>query len=205
MSEPTQSQKGGLQCLGGGLPPAGIGGDLRAIERLPARVREDFWSVLAPNLAAQIDQQAIAATTSFCDKHRIRHDDIAGPVKACRFLFRNAAQQNLDDDGLRADVRALCGEGSTVEPLLAGWYELALPPLRQDIAIAALAEHGNLAVGVDWRLDSVLMSQGGAALNIPVVLMTFRYREGEQQKRITLQLVPEMVKQLQGICNKMMT
>jgi hypothetical protein len=197
---------GGLRCLGGESPPAGVAGDVRDIERLPNRVRADFWEALAPNLAADLDESAAQAVAAFCRARSVSQSDLEGPVRACRFLFRQAAANNLGLDDLRADVRSLCGDGiGPVEDLLIGWYERALPALRQEIAIAAIAAHGNLATGVDWRLDMVRQSQGGVAIDVPVVLMTFRYREGEQQKRITLQFLPGLVKDLQAICDKMMT
>lgn len=200
-------KEGGLRSLGGDAPPPGLGGDLRAIERLPPRVRDDLWEAVAPNLAAQVDPRAGAAMTAFCEARRVSHADLVGPVKACRFLFRRAAQNNLSADDLRADVAALVGEGegSLVLPLLVDLYARALPALRQELIVAALAEHGNLATGVDFRLDVVKQSQSGVALDTPVVLMTFRYRKGEENKRITLQFLPSLVGELQAICDRIMT
>lgn len=197
--------KDGLRALGGDTPPPGLGGDLRAIERLPPRVRDAFWEALAPNLSAQVDARAGASMTSFCEVHRVSHGDLVGPVKACRFLFRRAAQNNLSADDLRADVTALVGEGTIVSTLLADLYARALPALRQELIVAALSEHGNLATGVDFRLDVVKQSQSGTALDTPVVLMTFRYRKGEENKRITLQFLPNVIQELQAACNKIMT
>jgi hypothetical protein len=195
----------GLRCLEGGVPPPGLGGDLRAIERLPQRVRGDFWEILEPNLGAHLDERAAAAVSAFCEARRITLGDVAAPVKACRYLLRRVARLGLAVDDLRADVRALCGEGTPIEDLLAGWYERALPLLRRELVVGALSEHGNLALGVDWRLDTIRMSQDGVALETPVVLMTFRYREGERRRRITLQLLPDVLEDLRAICNKIMT
>lgn len=194
-----------LKCLDGGSAPPGVAGDLRAIERLPARVKDDLWDAIAPNLTAQIDERAAAAVTAFCQSHRVTHGDLAAPIAACRFLFRQAAKSDLDVDALRADAAALSGEGSPLVERLAAWYERARPLLRQEIIVTALAQHGNLVTGVDWRLDVVQQSQDGVALEAPVVLMTFRYRKGEDKKRVTLQFLPAHVKELQAICNKMMT
>jgi hypothetical protein len=199
------SGQDGLRAFSGGAAPAGMAGDLRAIARLPPRARDDFWDALAPNLGETLDDRAAAAITAFCKERRVSPTDLAGPVRACRVLLRAAASQNLAAEALRADLRAIVGEGAAFEDSLVAWYERALPLLRQELIVAALSQHGNLALGVDWRLDFVRHSQGGQELDTPVVLMTFRYRKGEQQKRITLQLVPELVKQLQAVCNKMMT
>lgn len=193
-----------MKTIGGAAPPAGLAGDLRAVDRLPRRAIDALEELLAPNLPAHVGEAAGKAMTAFCAARRVDPSDVVGPVRGCRFLFREAARNNASADDLRADVEALCGEGQ-LPALLADLYGRALPALRQEIIIAALAEHGNLATGVDFRLDLVKQSQGGVALDTPVVLMTFRYRKGEENKRITLQFLPSVVGELQAICEKIMT
>jgi len=194
----------GPRFLGGDAPPPGLAGDLRALGGLPLPVRDALWEVLAPNLEAQIGEQATAAVNAFCEARRIRPDDLVSPIKACRYLFRQAARRNVSPEDLRGDLRALCGEGTSFEDRLVGWYERALPILRREIMIAALSAHGNLTTGVDWRLDSIQMSQDGEGLNVPVALLTFRYLKGDQKKRITMQFAPEMIRELHAICEKML-
>jgi hypothetical protein len=177
---------------------------LRALATLPTSVRESLWEVLGPNLGAQITEQATAAVNPYCEARRVRATEIMAPVKACRYLIRHAAQRNLSLDDFRSDARSVCGDGEELENRLVGWYEQALPMLRQEIVSAALSAHGNLAIGVDWRLDGMLMSQEGENLGTPVAMLTFRYLEGDQKKRITLQFVPEVIRELHAICEKML-
>lgn len=193
-----------LRALDGGAPPPGLAGDLRSLSALPASVCASLWDVLGVNLGAQITEEAKAAVDAFCEARRVRATDLMAPVKACRYLIRQAARRNLNVDDFRNDVRLLCGEGSVVEAHLVGWYELALPMLRQEFVSAALAAHGKLAIGVDWRLDGILMSQEGENLGVPVAMLTFRYLEGDEKKRITLQFVPEVIRELHAICEKML-
>lgn len=202
MSGERSAQKG-LRTFGGGAPP-GLAGDLRAIERLPPAVRESFWEVLEPNLPARVDARAVEATHAYCDARRVTMNDLAAPVGACRLLFRRAAETDASPDDLRADLKALLGEGASVEEPLVRWYSKARPILRRELVYLALADHGALATGVDWRLDMVRATQSADMLNTPIVIMTFRYQEGDENKRITLQLVPEVMEQLQAACAKIM-
>ncbi|MBK9265304.1 MAG: hypothetical protein IPM54_36660 [Polyangiaceae bacterium] len=193
-----------LRALDGAAPPPGLAGDLRALATLPAPVRESLWDVLGPNLGAQITEEATAAVNAFCEARRLRATDLMAPVKACRYLIRQAARRNLKLDDFRDDLRSLCGDDAPFELNLVGWYERALPMLRQEFVSAALAAHGKLATGVDWRLDGILMSQDGENLGVPVAMLTFRYVEGDEKKRITLQFVPEVIRELHAICEKML-
>ena len=68
--------------------------------------------------------------------------------------------------------------------------------MRQEVLQGTLADHGKLLLGVDWRLDSVQASNRGSKMRVPVALLTLRFREGEQTQRITLQVLPETLREL---------
>jgi hypothetical protein len=58
--------------------------------------------------------------------------------------------------------------------------------------------------GVSWRVEHVTASNRGQSLNLPVVTLTVAYREGERQDRITLQLLPDALQELQAMCQRLL-
>ena len=43
-------------------------------------------------------------------------------------------------------------------------------------------------------------SEQGNELHLPVAMLTLHYRDGDGTKRLTLQVLPDMLAELQGIC-----
>ncbi len=117
-------------------------------------------------------------------------------MKACRFLLREAAGANVERTVFVQDLRALCGRDDVLEQFFVAGYDAACQVVRQEVLQGTLADHGKLLMGVDWRLDSVQASSRGSKMRIPVALLTLRYREGDQARRITLQVLPETLRQL---------
>ena len=69
----------------------------------------------------------------------------------------------------------------------------------------ALGEHGNVFGGVSWRVDTIGSTNHCKALGVPVAMVTLHYREGNDTKRLTLQMVPDMVGELREACDAMLT
>jgi hypothetical protein len=185
-----------LRCLGGKPAPPDLASDLRALERLPPAARVALWSVLGPSLPEPLAPEVEGMLDAFCRTHRLKRDDLARPLKACRFLLREAASANVPHGTFVEDLRALCGTDAAIEQLFAAGYDAACKVVRQEVLQGTLADHGKLLLGVDWRLDSVLASSRGSKMRVPVALLTLRYREGDQTRRITLQVLPETLRQL---------
>src|ERR1700679_2929844 len=89
--------------------PRGLAADLRGLTRLPEAARAALWSVLGPCLAEPISTEAEAMLDAFCRTHRLRREDLGRPLKACRFLLREAARANVERTAFVRDLRALCG------------------------------------------------------------------------------------------------
>jgi hypothetical protein len=197
-----RTRKGGdqdavrLRCLRGKPTPPDLATDLRGLTRLPDAARAGLWSVLGPSLTEPLSAQAEGLLDAFCRAHRLRRDDLSRPVKACRFLLREAASANVERTVFVQDLRALCGRDDVLEQFFVAGYDAACQVVRQEVLQGTLADHGKLLTGVDWRLDSVQASSRGSKMRIPVALLTLRYREGDQARRITLQVLPETLRQL---------
>ena len=58
------------------------------------------------------------------------------------------------------------------------YYENVGPFRRQRLIQDAIAGHGKMITSADWRLDMSLASSGASEINIPVVTLSFGYREG---------------------------
>jgi hypothetical protein len=185
-----------LRCLRGKPTPPGLANDLRGLTRLPDVARDALWSVLGPCLAEPLAAEADGMLDAFCHTHGLHRDDLARPIKACRFLLREAARGNVARATFVQDLRALCGKDDAIEQFFVAGYDAACKVVRQEVLQGTLADHGKLLMGVDWRVDSVQASNRGSKMRVPVALLTLRYREGDETKRITLQVLPETLRQL---------
>jgi hypothetical protein len=185
-----------LRSLQGKPTPPSLAADLRRLSRLPEAARATLWSVLGPCLAEPLPAQTEGLLDAFCRAHRLQRDDLAGAVKACRFLLREAAGANVARATFVQDLRALGGDDEAVEQFFLAGYDAACKLLRQEILQGTLADHGKLLVGADWRLDSVEASSRGSKMRVPVALLTLRFRDGEKTGRITLQVLPETLREL---------
>jgi len=185
-----------LRCLQGKPTPPDLASDLRALTRLPEAARAGLWSVLGPCLTEPLPAEAEGMLDAFCRTHRLQRDDLARPVKACRFLLREAASAAVPRATFVQDLRALCGGDDAIQQFLFAGYDAACKVVRQEVLQGTLADHGKLLVGIDWRLDSVQASNRGSRMRVPVALLTLRYREGDETRRITLQVLPETLRQL---------
>lgn len=191
-----------LQCLGGKAAPPGLAEDLRRILALPPVAAARLWSVLGPSLAEPLPEGLEQQLDAFCREHDLSRADLARPVKAARFLLREAAGMDLAREAVAADLLALCPDAPEIEGVLLAGYDSARAFLRQEMLQGTLADHGKLLVGVDWRRDAVEASSRGAKMRVPVAFVTLRYREGEETKRITLQVLPAMLEELKRTWNE---
>jgi hypothetical protein len=181
------------------IPPE-VSGDLKSLAALDPAIHEAFWEVLEPSLRPVLDDRVEAIVAKFCRSHDVTKEALSPALRACRFLLRRASQLNIERDVFRREAVAISDDEALVDAVLLPSYDRAMPVLRQRVVAGALAEHGNLLVGVDWRVDQVKACQRGRDIDTKIALLTFSYQEGEVKKRITLQLVPEMLEELRDAC-----
>lgn len=194
-----------LRCLFGGSPPGSMGPDLETLLDLPDKARGEFWQVLAAYLRPELDEMAQATIVDYCTRHELPSPRIAPAVKATRFLFQAAARAHLAPEELGEDLRAVAPEsGEALAALLIPWFDDLAPQLRRQCAEESIADHGNLVVGTSWRVDRIVSSQRGRGLSTSVALVTFRYREGNQERRLTLQFLPDALIELRQATDEML-
>jgi hypothetical protein len=198
-----------LNCLGKQPGPPALGDDLAHVLDLPARVRDDLWSVLESNLGAINTPHTAAAVEAFCSRHALDPRALTPVIGACRFLFHRGAERNTPPSLLEADVRQLLArqkpDADALEAVvgtLLSLYELAAPKLRLKAIYEALTDHGRVITDVKWRVDNVSHANTGESINVPVTLLTLRYREGDQTGQLTVQILPDELKKLLHACEQ---
>lgn len=196
-----------LNCLGKQPGPPALGADLSHVVDLPQAVRDDLWAVIEPNLDAINTPRSARVIDGYCERHAIDPRAVTPVVGACRFLFRRGAENNTPASLIEEDIKQLLAQADSdegvVEAVLAALvpcYERAATRLRMKAVHEALTDHGRVVTDIKWRVDDVRHANGGDALDVPVTLLTLRYREGESTGQVTLQLLPNELKMLQDAC-----
>ena len=188
-----------LQALGGQPAPAEVERDLALILALPPSARTRFWEALGPCLVDPLPGTVEARLDAFCRAHDAGADNLARAVKAARFLVWQAGSRGLPRDAFAADLAGVSPSPEVTALLLAG-YDAARAQVRRELLRGALLDHGNVLDGVDWRVDQVATSSRGGLLREPVGVITLRYHAGGKEERLTVQLVPEALRELHQAC-----
>ena len=68
----------------------------------------------------------------------------------------------------------------------------------------SVAEHGTLGHDVHWRLETLQASDHGVALDVPLTSLTFVCQEGQSQRNVTIQFLPDTLAKLQKICGEIL-
>ena len=162
----------------------------------------NFWGILRPALMQPANPNNRQRIESFSGDYGLKEKDVAAALRSCDFLLRQAAALNMDEAPFRQDLAALSEGDEQGAEVVLSQYEEAKAELRKAIIQESLADHGNVLVGIDWRVDNVTASDRGTNLNTAVVLLTLRYRDANRTERITLQLTPEGMKELKRFCDR---
>ena len=193
-----------LHCLGGqGAPPELILG-LERLLRLPPSAKQRFWDALGPALPEPLPPRAEPILDAFCAQHGVDKDDLAGALKACRFLLWEASRRSLGRDLFAQDLEALRPGDPELGRILLRGFEAAKEQIRRDLLARSLASHGKLLGDVEWRLDVVAASNQGLAFQAPVAMLTLWYEENGRRESITLQALPGAIKKLEATCKQLL-
>ncbi len=192
-----------LRCLGGVPPPPDVAANLVVLASLPLPARRQIYRVLGPCLGEPVPEAVDVEIDRFCRELSLDAAVLARVLKASRFLLRRAAVIDLPAADFTADLVALGDSGAILEALAPG-YEAAKRVVRSEIARGALDDHGKVVERVAWRVDHVTASHQGQGLDVPVVVLTLGYREGSRQDRVTLQLPPDALLELQAMCQRLL-
>jgi hypothetical protein len=191
-----------IQALGGQPAPPDVVRDLALVLELPSPARARLWEVLGGCLVEPLPPTMEDRLDAFCRVHGASPDVLARAIKACRFLVWQAGSRALPRAVFAADLAALSSSKEISDLLLAG-YDRASAQVRRELLRGALLDHGNVLEGVDWRVDQVASSSRGASLRDPVGVLTLRYRAGDKDERLTVQLGPEALRELYDACTKL--
>lgn len=192
MTGPQQA----LHSFGGQSPPKYL---IEGWERLlgfPSEAQPGFFDLVVAAVFQPADPANRERFDSFRQRHQLPEPDFVAAIQACGLLLRRASAHDLDKEHFSRDVAALSGGRATATEPLLDRYEEIKRHVRQQLVTEALADHGNVLVGIDWRVDQVASSNKGARLNTNVVMLTFRYRDGDRSERITFQLTPQALSEL---------
>ena len=200
-----------LNCLGKQPCPPTLGADLLHILDWPQAVRDDLWTVLEPNLGVINTPRSSQVVARYCERHGVDPRAVTPVVGACRFLFQRGAELNTPTPLIEEDIKQLltCDDEDGAPPdraialviaSIIPCYERAASHLRSQAVQDALTDHGRVITDVKWRVDNVTHANTSESINVPVTLLTLKYREGDQTGQSTFQLLPEELKQLHDAC-----
>jgi len=168
----------------------------------PEKAINNFWSILRPVLMQPTNPNNSQRIESFSGDYGLKEKDVVAALRSCDFLLRQAAALDMDAALFRQDLATLSEGDEQGAEVILSQYQGAKAELRKVIIQESLADHGNVLVGIDWRVDNVTASDRGTNLNTMVVLLTLRYRDANRTERITLQLTPEGMKELKLFCDR---
>lgn len=193
-----------LQSLDGTAAPTELGQAISNILRLPDQAREHFAELVLPCMEPMPEDQLDSRIVRLCRRMELDAEIVAPPIKATRFLFRNASRNNVTPPKLRDDLAALCPDDEAVVAVLIPLYQRVFAELRKEVLAAALRTHGRVLGGVDWRVDTIGSTSQGRDLGLPVAMLTIHYHEGKEVKSLTLQALPEQVGALRAACDELL-
>jgi COMM domain len=192
-----------LHALDGEVAPAELSPALRSLLEIPAQTLAELGELILPNLEPMPEDQLDSRIARLCRRRELDPATIGPGIKATVFLFRQAAVFNVEAEQLAEDL-ATVGGSELLAELLIPLYREVFPELRREIAMAAIAAHGNVLTNVEWRMDTVGSTSRGRHLNIPVALVTMHFRNGTSSDSITLQMMPDAVGALRVVCDHLL-
>jgi len=203
----TETSFVALKCLAGAGAPPDMVRDLRALAELPAAARESIWSVLGPALNEHLPADLDRGISAFARLHGADPAALAGTVRAYRILIRSAFSVSASPRDLAVDLDAVAtdeAEGELLRTAIIPGFPSAQQLLQQEATGGAVGDHGRVLVGVDWRLDRLIASTRGDAEGAFVGMLTLSFVEGKEERRLTVQALPDTVAKLREACDRMM-
>jgi len=201
----TAAESSALFCLGGRPAPPDARFDVAEMALLPPKAREVFWPLLERALPETPDAKLDEHVGRFALAHDAPPARVARVLRICRLLLREAARRGVTEDQFGLDLTLLDPDGSrAIHEVILPRYGDVQVALRRELLYAALTDHGDLLTRVDWRVDVMKQSQRGSELASPVVWVTFHYARGQHKDRVTLQVLPDMIEELQRMCTEVL-
>lgn len=205
MSESHTSPEQGpptLHCCGGRPAPEPVLEGWAHLDAMPTSVRQDFVEVLSSSVAESDEAALVSSLAGFCDAHGIERDAAVAALRACQFLFHRAAALDLDPEHFVEDLHRLSPERTGALRVIGSRYAPLKQQIREGLLIQALADHGDVLVDLDWRVDTLTSSDRAVGLNAPVVFLSLHLRDARESKRVSVQLTTGSIRKLQQFCQR---
>ncbi|MEA2700647.1 MAG: hypothetical protein QOI66_4918 [Myxococcales bacterium] len=192
-------------CFPDGVPVERVVVGWRMLLGLPPAALRNLWSLIGAALAEPENPENRQLIEAYAQRYDANAGNILGAVRACDFLLRQGAALNLDEASFRGDLIALSGGAPAGIELIMPRYVEVQQQLRGRMLEDTLADHGNVLLGFDWRVDKVQLSNHGQMDETTVVSLNLRYRSGDKHKRLALQLPPAAMASLKQFWNQFET
>ena len=203
---PEEENTPKLSVLEGREAPAQLVTDLKSLAGLSDSALKAIALVLERCLDPHVGEKAEQAIEGFAREHRVVGHQVAEAIRGLRFIFFAAAGLASEKHVLASDLDELCGERSElVREAVLGLYERVREGLRRGFIQRTILDHGRLMTDVGWRVDCILGSQHGRAMNANVALLTFNYQDGSERKRMTFHAEPAMLAKLRDACDQLLS
>jgi hypothetical protein len=185
-----------LHLIGGQPAPPELTIGWKQLQQLPLKALANLWEVLMPVMAGAQGEAVQQQAEAFCKVYGVEEPHLNAVLHVGHQLVTRAAAANLDLLRFRADLLALSGDDKTGVDIFEQGFEQAKQLARDKILETTLFDHGQVLTGMDWRLDSIQASDRGIELGMPVLLLTLRHRQRNEEKQTSLYLLPQLVTQL---------
>ncbi|MDB4984826.1 MAG: hypothetical protein JWN04_4 [Myxococcaceae bacterium] len=193
------------QGFGADGPPANLIAGWRMLLGLPRGAQQNLWHLIPVGLLEPETAEHRQLLENYAMRFEANPAHVMGAVRACQYALRHSAANNIEQDPLMADLRFMsAGNAAGVELLMARFSELKTQ-LRLRLLEDTLADHGNVLVAFDWRIDSVSASNHGEMESVPVVFLNLAYRNGETVHKLPIQLTPSAVVSLKTFLDRFET
>jgi hypothetical protein len=193
------------QCFSADGPSESVMTGWRMLLTLPPVAQQNLWHLIPVGLLEPDPPEHRQIVESYATRFDANPAHVLGAVRTCQFFLRTAAARKLETEAVMADLRVM-SQGSTAGvELLAPHFDELRDRLRLRLLEDTLADHGNVLVGFDWRIDNVSSSNHGEMEGVPVVFMNLVYRHGDDKHKLAMQLTPSAIASLKAFFSRFET
>jgi hypothetical protein len=199
MTEPhvsEEQQPPTLHCCQGAPAPEGVVHGWKQLLALRTSAQQAFLELLTASVVEPDEAALEGALAAYCESYDLEPGPVLHALKACQFLLQRSAALDLDSQHFIDDLQKLSADDASGLRLLSSRYLPLKQRVREHLLELSLADHGNVLLGLDWRLDQVGSTDRAVNLNAPVVFLSLRLRDGDSTERVTVQLTSRSIEML---------
>ncbi len=199
-SEPQEAPT--LHCCRGEPAPEAVVQGWRRLLAMRTSTRQAFLELFTTSVVEPDEATLEARLSGFCDSQGHEPEAALSALRTCRFLLERSAALDLDEERFTQDLEALSAGDPGAPRLLASRYLPLKGHIREGLLDETLADHGNVLVGLDWRLDHVSSSDRAVNLDAPVVFLTLDVRNAQGSERVSVQLTGRSIQMLRRFADR---